>query len=189
MKSELEYIIKSKDFHDILNQDGLKLKLIEGGGGTDQREILYRNAIYGELERIHPGDYLKEKLGRKDLWCKKTKSLCEVGHNGTWQPSRFAIDKADRDFIKRSMNPTFNHYYALLIITDFLMRDPSHKVGATYINPIDRINSNRLKARQRISDINAYALSHDKDSIYHSITLTALGGSQITIHFFLFAMV
>lgn len=156
MKEKISKILVSKNFTDWLKNPEIVQRIVEGGRGTNQREIILRNEVFDELDLKYPGVYRKE-LRRHDISDPASKTTIEFGHNGLWQPSIYHINKPISDFYKRANS--FKHFYYVHFITDIIVLDSSHKIGKSYLMPsqyslgILRTIKNRNIARYNLDTI------------------------------------
>ena len=187
MKEKIGEILISKTFDSWLKDPAIVKRLIEGGRGRNQREIILRNKIFDELDIKYPGIYKKEEA-RIDLNNPHSKILCEFGHNGLWQPSIYHINKPVSDFYKRANKFIFKEYYSVHFISDIVAIDPSHNVGISYLKPgqyslgILRIIKNRNIALFKLETIKNDFEKIDVDYKIHNFQNLIFKGSRINIY-------
>ena len=151
MKEKIGRILVSKSFTDWLKTPETVKRLVEGGRGRNQRELLIRNKIFEELDKMFPGIYQRETR-RIDISNPSSNTTIEFGHNGLWQPSYFHINKPITDFYKRAKAHVFNNFYAVHFITDIVQLDPTHSFAESYKKPgIQSLGINRMEKNRNIA--------------------------------------
>lgn len=185
MKEKIGKILVSKNFTDWLKNPETVQRMVEGGRGRNQREIILRNKVFDDLKIQYPGVYRKEQ-GRHDISDPNSKTTIEFGHNGLWQPSIYHINKPVSDFYKRTNS--FSHFYSVHFITDIIVLDSSHSIGASYLKPsqyslgILRIIKNRNIARYNLDTIKDDFERLDLDYKIHNFQNLNCGKSIIKIY-------
>jgi len=181
MKNIFKEILNSNNFTNWLKNSKNIERIIKGGRGKNQREIILRDIVFKELEKNIKDRFEKEK-NKHDIREKNTKTTIEFGHNGLWQPTKYHINKPISDFFKRAQE--CNKFYSVHFITDIIELADTHKsyVGKSYLKKINYYIENRKFAEDKLDEIKSDFKKLDSEPVFYNIKNLTSGGSSINLY-------